>query len=200
MRGGRPLGRSEGYARRGGAQRQHEALWASPAIAATGPAHGFPCSGGSSSAHLVWPRPGSVGEEGEKGKEARGRRDPPEMRKTQPPLLLRVLCSCASSSPPRWPAPRHQAGLPGNPPRLDLGQETRTGRRPWEGRPRRRSRAGPRRRPLLPPRSRAGLERPRGSPASSSATVDSSSAGADSRWGTAAPPSRPAPPSLTPSI
>jgi len=42
---------------------------------------------GSSSAYLACPHPGSVGEEGEKGKEARSRRDPPERRKARPPLL-----------------------------------------------------------------------------------------------------------------
>ena len=42
---------------------------------------------GSSSAYLACPRPGSVGEEGEKGKEARSRRDPPKRRKARPPLL-----------------------------------------------------------------------------------------------------------------
>jgi hypothetical protein len=34
---------------------------------------------GSSSAHLAWPRPGSAGEEGEKGKELSMPLDPPEV-------------------------------------------------------------------------------------------------------------------------
>ena len=60
---------------------------------------------GSSSAHLACPRPGSVGEEGEKGKEARNSRDPPERKKARPPLLLRVPCSSAS-----WCGPRERRG------------------------------------------------------------------------------------------
>ena len=87
-------------------------------------------------------------------------------------IRKRIASSAALASHWRSSRPRHRlvgvhAGPPRSPPRLDLGQDTRAGRRPWEVRPRWRSRASPRRRPLLTPRSRAGLERPRGSPASS---------------------------------
>ena len=63
-------------------------------------------------------------------------------------IRKRIASSAALASHRHSSRPRHRlvgvhAGPPRSPPRLDLGQETRAGRRPWEVRPRWRSRASP---------------------------------------------------------